>query len=77
METGSSVAALPDGALLCSLHELVARDRVIEVDLLAHLGEVEARRLHLVEGCSSLFGYCTEVLRFSEATAYLRSMDLT
>jgi hypothetical protein len=63
---------LPDRDLLYALHELIARDREVEAELLAHLGEVDARRLYLEEGCASMFAYCTEVLHFSEATAYHR-----
>jgi hypothetical protein len=36
------------------------------------LGELDARRLYLGEGCSSLFRYCTDVLHFSEHAAYHR-----
>jgi 5-methylcytosine-specific restriction endonuclease McrA len=41
-------------------------------DLLALLAEVDARRLYLGEGCSSLFTYCTRVLHLSEHAAYHR-----
>ena len=67
-----SLARVPDRDLLRALHVLVTRDRKVEADLLAHLAEVEARKLYLEEGCSSMFGYCTDVLHFSEATAYHR-----
>ena len=33
------------------------------------LGELDARRLYLGEGCSSLFSYCTRVLHLSEHAA--------
>ena len=66
------LATLPDGDLLRALHDLVARDRKLEADLLTHLAEVDARLLYLEEGCSSMFAYCTEVLRFSGAQAYDR-----
>jgi hypothetical protein len=68
----ASLARLPDRDLLRALHELVARDREVEAELLAHLGEVEARALYLEEGCASMFAYCTEILHFSEAIAYHR-----
>ncbi|HEX7879505.1 MAG TPA: hypothetical protein VF720_08850 [Candidatus Eisenbacteria bacterium] len=42
------------------------------VTLLAHLAELDKRRLYLAEGCSSLFSWCTEVLHYSEAAAYNR-----
>ncbi len=41
-------------------------------DLLRTLAEVDARRLHRDQGCSSLFKYCVERLGFSEAAAYKR-----
>jgi hypothetical protein len=34
--------------------------------------ELDARRLYLGEGCSSLFGYCTQVLHLTEHAAYGR-----
>ena len=34
--------------------------------------ELDARRLYLGEGCSSLFTYCTQALRLSEHAAYGR-----
>ena len=40
--------------------------------LVAALAEVDARRLWADAGCSSLYDYCTRVLRFSEQEAYLR-----
>jgi len=40
--------------------------------LIVHLAELDARRLYLFEGYSSLFAYCTEVLRLSEHAAYGR-----
>jgi hypothetical protein len=42
------------------------------VQVIAHLGEVEARRLHLELGFRSLFEYCTEHLRYSENEAGIR-----
>jgi hypothetical protein len=70
--TALSLRTLPDQALLRALHELAARGRELEADLLAHLGEVDARELYLAQGYSSMFGYCTEELHFSEACAYQR-----
>ena len=40
--------------------------------LIALLAELDARRLYLGAGCSSLFTYCTQVLRLSEHAAYGR-----
>jgi hypothetical protein len=44
----------------------------VESKLVAHIGEVDSRRLFAREACSSMFTYCTEVLRLSEYEAYLR-----
>lgn len=67
-----SLTQLTDEALLTRVHELAQRERRTTVDLIAHLAEMDERRLHLTEGCSSLFTYCTEVLHFSEHAAYNR-----
>ncbi len=61
-----SVRNISDRELLRRLNDLVQQERHGEADLLAHLGEVEARRLYLEEGCSSMYGYCVDVLHFSE-----------
>ena len=42
------------------------------MELIVALAEVDARRLYLGEGCSSLFVYCTRVLHLSEHAAYGR-----
>jgi hypothetical protein len=59
--SSASLARLSDRDLLRALHQLTARDREVEAELLAHLGEVDARGLYLEEGCASMFAYCTEV----------------
>jgi 5-methylcytosine-specific restriction endonuclease McrA len=66
------LASLPDDQLLLQLSSLTRRSRENEVELLLHLGEVDARRLYAREACPSMFVYCTRILRFSEAEAYLR-----
>jgi hypothetical protein len=58
--------------LLQALHELASRSCELEADLLAHLGEVDARELYLGQGFPSMFSYCTGALHFSEGTAYHR-----
>ena len=63
---------ISDQELLRDLKQLIVRDRKLEAELLAHLAEVDARKLYLKEGCSSMFVYCTEVLHFSEPVAYHR-----
>ena len=39
---------------------------------MAHIGEVDSRRLYASQACSSMFCYCTDVLHLSEWEAYLR-----
>jgi hypothetical protein len=66
------VASLSSQDLLRRLAYLVQRGNLATAWLLAHLGEIEARGLHLGRGYSSLFSYCTEALHLSEQDAYLR-----
>jgi hypothetical protein len=63
---------LPDSALLRGLKSLVSQDRVTTALLIAHLGEVDARRLYAPAGYPSMFEYCVKELRFSEQTAFKR-----
>jgi 5-methylcytosine-specific restriction endonuclease McrA len=63
---------LSDRDLLAEVVRLAACERAATAALIALLAEVEARKLYLVEGCSSLFGYCTERLHLSEHAAYHR-----
>ncbi|MGH2453678.1 MAG: HNH endonuclease [bacterium] len=68
----SSVGQLSNGELLTRVKSLAADERQATAALIAHLAELEERRLYLAEGCSSLFTYCTEVLHLSEHAAYGR-----
>ena len=67
-----TLTKLSNRELVLALKDSVRGSRVVEAELLAYVGEVDARRLYLEEACSSMFGYCTEVLHFSEAAAYGR-----
>jgi hypothetical protein len=68
----SSLAALSDDELLRRLSELLQESRYVESELVAHIGEVDARKLFAEKAASSMFVYCTEVLHLSEHEAYLR-----
>src|SRR5205814_1581985 len=59
-------------ALLAETIRLTTDERRATGRLIAALAEVDARKLYLGEGCSSLFVYCTRVLRLSEHAAYSR-----
>jgi hypothetical protein len=65
-------AMLSDAELLREVKRLTTVERQVTAQLIARLGELDARRLYLGEGCSSLFTYCTQVLHLSEHAAYLR-----
>ena len=67
-----SFATLSDHELLIAVRRLAEEERRATAHLIASLGELDARRLYLGEGCSSLFTYCTQVLRLSEHAAYGR-----
>jgi hypothetical protein len=66
-----SISKLPDDELLRNLSALLKRSRRVEAELIAHIGEVDRRRLYAAR-VSSMFVYCVEVLHLSEAEAYLR-----
>ena len=51
--------------LLTAVAEAAAHERSTTVRLIALLAELDARRLYLGEGCSSLFTYCTQALHLS------------
>jgi hypothetical protein len=51
---------------------LVRSENAVEADLLAHLGEIDARRLYLREAFPSMFAYCVGALHFAEGVAYKR-----
>src|SRR5687767_305504 len=70
--TNNSMAHLSDRELLETTARAASHERGAVVELLILLGEVDARRLYLPEGCSSLFTYCTHLLKFSEHEAYHR-----
>jgi hypothetical protein len=72
MEDTRMLSSLPDDELVRRLLDLLRQSRRVEADLVAHIGEVEARRLYAREAASSMFAYCTGVLHLSEAEAYLR-----
>ena len=63
---------LSDADLLAQVRSAVDHERRATADLIALLAEVDARRLYLAEGCSSLFTFCTQVLHLSEHAAYGR-----
>lgn len=68
----SAVNQLSNDELIERVKNLAEREREATASLIAHLAELDERRLYLAEGYSSLFTYCTQVLRLSEHAAYRR-----
>jgi hypothetical protein len=66
------LAQLSDAELLLEVSRLAEHEREATAHLIASLAELDARRLYLGQGCSSLFTYCTQVLHLSEHAAYGR-----
>ena len=67
-----SLTRLSDAQLLSQLKSLVARERGVTAEIVAHLAELETRDVYLREGYPSLFVYCRDVLGLSEWEAYNR-----
>jgi hypothetical protein len=64
--------SLSSKELLRSLSEVLRRSRRVESELVAHIGEVDARRLFVEEASPSMFAYCVSELRLSEGETYVR-----
>src|SRR4026209_2676802 len=64
--------ALSDAQVLTGVDSLVRSGRRLTAELVAHLSEVEERRLHLRAAFSSLFGYCISRCGLSEDEACRR-----
>ena len=63
----STVGALSDRAPLRATSTLVRHERHLQGAVIDHLAEIEARRLYLRRGCSSLFDYTVRELGYSDA----------
>ncbi len=72
MKIKNTLARLSDDELLHRLSALLQDSRRIEAELIAHIAEVDGRRLYAREAASSMHVYCTEVLHLSDAEAYSR-----
>ncbi len=66
------LSSLDDATLRRELARTVAEERTATASVLAHIAEFDARRLYLVEACSSMHAYCMQVLHLSEGAAYKR-----
>ena len=70
--TWSTVAALPDHLLLAQTAQLARHEQALQILVLDHLREIEARRLHLTRGYGSLFDYVVHELGYTAAAAWRR-----
>lgn len=70
--TNDTLTQLSDRELLDATTRVAQQERRVTTELIALLAELDARKLYLGQGCSSLFTYCTHVLHLSEAAAYGR-----
>ena len=71
-EINSTVSALSDDQLLEQIGKLAGLDHQIHVFVIDHLLEIEARRVYLSRGFSSLFDYVKRGLGYSDAATWRR-----
>src|SRR5262245_49808952 len=67
-----SLTHLSDEVLLRDLAALVIKSRRITAEVLAHMAEVDTRKLYIPAGYSSMHVYCVERLHLSDDSAYKR-----
>lgn len=72
MQTAYSLTHLNDAQLLDGLNNTVARCHQSIAWVLAHLAEVDRRKLYLNRAKPSLFQYAVDILHMSESEAYMR-----
>jgi hypothetical protein len=74
METGFfwDLGRISDTQLRSGLGSLLASGYRTEARIIAHIAEVEARKLHAKDGSPSLFDYCVRQLGLSESEAFHR-----
>jgi len=71
MET-TNPSSLSDRELMAETRRIADHERHTTASLVSLLAEVDARRLYLGEGYSSMFTFCMNALRLSESAAYAR-----
>ena len=72
MKKIEELKSLSDDELLRRLSDVLKQSRRIESVLVAHIAEVDVRRLFAREASPSMFQYCIDELHLSKAEAYLR-----
>ena len=66
------LGAISDTQLRKALTDLLSSGSRTEARIIAHLAELEERKLHLRDGSESLYAYCIHVLRLSNGEAFYR-----
>jgi hypothetical protein len=66
------IRALDNDALVASCSEVVRRDCRTTAELLAHIAEIDRRKLWAKAACSSMFAMCVERFGMSEPMAQER-----
>jgi hypothetical protein len=66
------VSDISDSELLARMPLLVRAENLAAAETIVHLMEIETRKLHLAQGCSSLYTFCMEHLGYSEDAALKR-----
>jgi hypothetical protein len=69
----SSLANVPADALTARLYEIRKEERSLLVEFLAHLAELDRRRVVLALGYPSLFAFCTDFLGLTRSSAFRRT----
>ena len=72
MKKTDELKSLTDDELLRRLSDVLKQSRRVESELVAHIAEVDARRLFARHASPSMFQYSIDVLHLSKAEAYLR-----
>ena len=68
----STIAELPDYLLLVQAKQLTRHEQALQILVLDHLREIQARRLYLRRGYGSLFDYVVHELDYTAAAAWRR-----
>ncbi|MBI3017837.1 MAG: HNH endonuclease [Deltaproteobacteria bacterium] len=68
----NEISKLKDKELVEKFGVLVREEKEATASVVAHLSEIDRRKLYALEGYSSLFNYCVEKYHYSESAAYRR-----
>jgi len=68
-----SLVDVPADALTARLYEIRQEERSLLVEFLAHLAELDRRKIVLALGYPSLFAFCTDYLGLTKSSAFRRT----